>query len=70
MCKKYYEPDILYVGNTVTINRIKEAVLDETFALLHLHRELVSLNIIVENIPHDPVIFDFLNSLDFSLGDV
>jgi hypothetical protein len=70
LCKKYYEPDILYIGNTATINRIKEAVLDDTYALLHLQRELVSLNIIVENIPHDPVIFDFLSSLDFSLVDV
>jgi hypothetical protein len=70
LCERYYEPEILYPGNTSTINRIKEAVLDDTYFILHLQRELVSLNAIVENIPHDPVIFGMLGSLDFLYGDV
>lgn len=69
LCERYYEPDILHAGNIVTINLIKEAVLDDTFEILHLQRELISLNTIVENIPHDPVVFGMLSSLDFLYVD-
>jgi len=65
LCEKYYEPDILYHGNNVKIHLMKEIVLDETYNLLHLQRELVSLNTILENIPHDPIIFGLSGSLDF-----
>lgn len=65
LCQKYYEPEILYPGNTSKINLMKEIVLDETYNLLHLQRELVSLNIIVENIQEDPIIFGLFGSLDF-----
>ena len=65
LCEKYYEPDILYHGNNVKIHLMKEIVLDETYNLLHLQRELVSLNTILENIPHDPIIFGLFGSLDF-----
>ena len=69
LCEKYYEPDILYAGNSPKIHLMKELVLDETYSLLHLQRELISLNTIVENIPHDPVIFGLMGSLDFLSDD-
>jgi hypothetical protein len=69
LCEKYYEPDILYAGNNPKIHLMKERVLDETYSLLHLQRELISLNTIVENIPHDPVIFGLMGSLDFLYDD-
>jgi hypothetical protein len=65
LCEKYYEPDILYNGNNHKIHLMKETVLDETYHLLHLQRELISLNTIIENIPHDSVIFGLIGSLDF-----
>jgi len=65
LCEKYYEPEILYPGNQPTIHHIKEGILDNTYTILHLQRELISLNTIVENIPHDSVIFGLLGSLDF-----
>lgn len=69
LCQRYYEPEILYPGNTSIIHTYKELVLDDTCDILHLQRELVSLNIIVENIDHDPVIFGLLGSLDFLYHD-
>jgi len=69
LCEKYYEPEILYPGNQPIIHRMREEVLDDTYEILHLQRELVSLNIIVENIDHDPVIFGLLGSLDFLYDD-
>ena len=65
LCEKYYEPEILYPGNIQTIHRMKELVLDDTYEILHLQRELVSLNTIVDTIPHDPTFLDILESLDF-----
>lgn len=65
LCEKYYEPDILYASNNAKIHLLKEQVLDDTYEILHLKRELISLNAIVENIPHDPVIFGLMGSLDF-----
>ena len=69
LCEKYYEPDILYPGNNPRIHIIKETILDETYNLLHLQRELVSLSMIVENIEHDPIIFGLFGSLDFLYDD-
>jgi hypothetical protein len=70
LCERYYEPDILYAGSQPTIHRMKEDVLDDTFEILHLQRELISLNTIVENIPHDPIIFGMLETLDFLYVDI
>jgi hypothetical protein len=52
------------------IHLLKEKVLDDTYEILHLKRELISLNTIMENIPHDPVIFGLFGSLDFLQTDV
>jgi len=70
LCEKYYEPEILYPGNNPAIHIMKEQVLDDTYEILHLQRELISLNTIVDNIPHDPIIFGLIGSLDFLYTDV
>jgi hypothetical protein len=64
LCLRFYETDILYQGNPVLIHQVKEVVLDETYTILHLQRELISLNTIVENL-QNPRISTILESLDF-----
>lgn len=62
LCQRYYEPEILYPGNNPIIHRMKEEILDETYHILHLQRELISLNTIVNG---DAVILAIIGSLDF-----
>lgn len=44
LCEKYYEPDILFAGNAHYIHSLKEQVLDDTYDILHLQREIISFN--------------------------
>jgi hypothetical protein len=64
LCEKFYETEILYAGNVQQINNAKELVLDDTYDILHLQRELISLNTIVENV-QDTLILSILGTLDF-----
>jgi hypothetical protein len=50
LCERYYEPDILFSGNSQIIHTLKEEVLDDTYEILHLQREIISFNTTVLDI--------------------
>jgi hypothetical protein len=53
LCEKFYEPEIIYAGNAQQIHNAKELVLDDTYDILHLQREFISLHEIVESVQDD-----------------
>lgn len=65
LCQKYYEADIIHAGNAEKIKYMKDEVLDHTYDLLNLDREIITLNTIIESIPETNYINAVIESLDF-----
>lgn len=71
LCEKYYECEIIHAGNPDKITLIKETVLDETYDLLHLQREIDSINRFIGNtVEAPPIIIEAIESLDFLYVDI
>jgi len=70
LCEKYYESEIIHSGNPDKITLIKETVLDETYDILHLQREIDSINRCIRNTDDTTILIEAIESLDFLYVDI
>jgi hypothetical protein len=67
LCQKYYEADIIHSGNAEKIKYMKDEVLDDTYELLHLDKQIITLNTVIESIPQTNYLNAVIETLDFLL---